>query len=252
MIGGSINALLYCLKTATPIFIPEPLVPFELNLTFRDYSFLGLEPSVELPYVWERLHFILSMSGLKLNSLPFNNWRTEDKQLIFITKNNKKITRDFNEIIHFDKEKKEYNVYDWFHVRSGKIHNFDLISGDLKFVNELIFHTPRDPRSYKGGKDVVAVSHMNEDDLANVDYSPGIVRLKVLNMMKGSGIRGKRNGFLNKDKGTYRYYALKIEHVFREVKPEIDSLYSIEEIMNMKQIKEEMWKNLLFPPQLSI
>ena len=173
------------------------------------------------------------MAGLKINSIPVNNWRIEDKQLVFITSGNKKVARDFDKAIHFDKEIKEYSVYDWFQVKSGKMHDLDFIYGDSKFVNKLIFHTPRDPRSYKRGKDVVSVSYFNEEDLENIDYSPGIARLKALNMMKESGIRGRRNGFLNKEKGTHRHYALKIEHSYREVKMKIESLYSLDEIMTM-------------------
>jgi len=205
---------------------------------------LGLERSVELPYVWERLHFVLSMTGLKINSIPVNNWRIEDKQLVFITSGNKKITRYFDKAIYFDKEIKEYSVYDWFQVKSGKMHDLDFIYGDSKFVNKLIFHTPRDPKSYKRGKDVVAVSYLDEEDLENIDYSPGIARLKASMMMKESGIRGRRNGFLNKEKGTHRHYALKLEHSYREAKPKIESLYSIDEIMTMEQTKGKEWNTL--------
>ena len=90
------------------------------------------------------------MAGLKINSIPVNNWRIEDKQLVFITSGNKKVMRDFDKVIHFDKEIKEYSVYDWFQVKSGKKHDLDFIYGDSKFVNKLIFHIPRDPKSSRG------------------------------------------------------------------------------------------------------
>ena len=216
---------------------------------------MGLERSIELPYVWERLHFALSMAGLKINSIPVNSWRLEDKQLVFITSGNKKITKDFDKVICFDEEIKEFSVYDWFQVKSGKMHDLDFVYGDSKFVNKLIFHTPRDPKSYKRGKDVVAVSYLSEEDLENINYSPGIARLKAAIMMKESGIRGRRNGFLNKEKGTHRHYALKIEHSYREVKLKIESLYSLDEIMTMEQAKGKAWntlKSLLYQYQPSI
>tara|TARA_Y100000310_G_scaffold260947_1_gene270092 strand:- start:928 stop:1494 length:567 start_codon:yes stop_codon:yes gene_type:complete len=184
------------------------------------------------------------MSALKLNPIPINGWRIEENQLIYITENNKKIIKDFEKVIHFDKEAKEFDVYDWFNVTSGRKHNVEHLYGDSKFVSKLLFHTPRDPRSHKGGKNVVAVSYMNEKELEYNDYSPGIVRLKTLNMMKDAGMRGNRNGFLDKKRGLYRHYAIKIEHYYREAKPKIDSLYSIDEIMSMEQTKGVAWRLL--------
>jgi hypothetical protein len=182
------------------------------------------------------------MAGLRVNSLPLNNWREEDNSLSFITENNKKITKAFDKVVYFDKEVEEFHVYDWFNVLSGKKHKIDVLYGDSKFVKKLLFHPPRDPKSYKGGKDVVSVSYLRGAELEKSEYAPGIVRLKTMSMMKDAGIRGKSNGFLNKKKGTRRYYALKVEHYYREIKPRIDSLYLIDEILSMKQTKGKAWK----------
>lgn len=233
---------MYCFRTSTPIFIPKPIIPFELETTPKDYSFIGLPVGVERHYVWERLYFVLSMAGLKINSLPLNNWRIEGNLLTFITENNKKITKSFDKVVYFDKELKEYKAYDWFNVLSGKKHEVSVLHGDSKFVKKLLFHTPRDPRSYKGGKNVVSISYFNETEVDNFEYAPGIARLKTLEMMKDAGIRGRANGFIDRKKGTRRYYALKIEHYYREIKPKINSLHSIDKILSMKQDKGRTWK----------
>jgi hypothetical protein len=60
-------------------------------------------------------------------------------------------------------------------------------------------------------------------------------------MMKEAGIRGQSNGY--DKRGTQLHYAVKIEHMYREVYYKYNNGYSIEELLE-KQIdtKSDLWK----------
>ena len=68
VIGGSLESLLYSFITETPIIIREALLPFELEKIEnpQDFKFLGYEGArkVYTSELWDRLTFLLSMSGM--------------------------------------------------------------------------------------------------------------------------------------------------------------------------------------------
>ena len=60
-------------------------------------------------------------------------------------------------------------------------------------------------------------------------------------MMKDAGIRGQSNGY-NK-KGLQLHYAVKIEHMYREVYYKYNNGYSIEELLEQElDKKSDLWK----------
>ena len=60
-------------------------------------------------------------------------------------------------------------------------------------------------------------------------------------MMKDAGIRGQSNGY-NK-KGLQLHYAVKIEHMYREIYYKYNNGHSIEEILEQQlDIKSDLWK----------
>ena len=240
VIGSSLESLLYAYRLNSAIFIKEPSVPFEFIKAEQDFSFLGFDRSPMLINVWNRLYILLSMAGLLLNPFDMQNWRQEGNKLIMITpQNNRVVVRSRNFKI-FDEPTDIHYVYDWFDVKSGGKHDLDLLeNNEDDFIKKIIFFKSRRPNINRT-KDAVAISVMDDKALNSVDYSEGIARLKTLDIMKKAGMRGTKNG-VNK-RGTPLYYALKIEHSYRETQNILKPSKTIKQIIKMKQKKEKAWK----------
>jgi len=247
--GSGINTLLYCFCTAAPLIITNQCNIFHFEIIKGDFSFLGLSNkevlSIEL---WNRLYMILSLSGKIINPLPAQNIRMDKGKMVYITGGNKKITAEYNNILEFEKEKEECMVYDWFAVKSGSQHDFQKLKDPENFFVQLLrFHASL-RKNVRGVKDVVAVSKMKKDEVADINYTEGIARLKAISMMKEAGIRGRSNG-TNK-KGYKLHYAIKLEHSYREIIPKIKYRMSLKKILELEKNKGEMWnltKNLFIP-----
>jgi hypothetical protein len=116
---------------------------------------------------------------------------------------------------------------DWFDVRSGMEHGHDVLISDQSFVKEVIFYPSERMGSQKKRtrKDLVAVSYLDEEQLADFDYSSTMARFKITQMMKDAGIKGARNGKDTANPELYRYYSVKIESVDREVECSVENRY---------------------------
>ena len=106
-------------------------------------------------------------------------------------------------------------------------------------IKKIIFFKSRRPNINRT-KDAVAISVMSDKTLNDINYSEGIARLKTLDIMKKAGMRGTKNG-VNK-RGTPLYYALKIEHSYRETQNILKPNKTMKQIIKMKQKKEKAWK----------
>jgi hypothetical protein len=105
----------------------------------------------------------------------------------------------------------------------------------------------------RGRKDLVAYSEIPYDDIHDYESSESYVRLKTLSMMKEQGLRGKPNGY--NSRGKAQYYALKIEHTYREIHKAYKPKYTIKEILNKFNNEKEIWnltRKLLHRKQISI
>ena len=245
IIGASLSALLYAYYTNAPIIYIEPKIPFRFD-HFGAYfdldkivqqqepkEFVTLDRKKLIGHskrdLWERLFFILSLSG----QLPFGNKvksvRIEDK-LKIVTR--KTFELDFDKVRIFDDRKIQgiqrisqkvkgeggsYIVYDWINVHSGATHDLhfiDDVAGSV--IKEIIFYPSDRIDGNHNKKDIVCVSEMTEEQLNDYRFSDTYVRFKVEKLMKEAGIRGTRNGRdqLNPDK--YKYYALKLESAERQ------------------------------------
>ena len=246
-LGGSLTALLHSYKTNTPIIIDHPRLPFELeDVPFHwDLKFLGFSDNlpVKKSEVWNRLSFLLSMAGLVIFPNNLRNFKLAEKKLTVITTDNKKLEINYDEINIFDEDKEDYCiVYDWFDVRSGSKHDHDVIYDyQSDFVKELIFYGSKRAGNQKNNKDVCAVSEVPVGELDSIDYSVGYCRLKTLQMMKDSGIRGTQNGYDHKGKPLH--YAVKIEHSYREVEEIINNKFKVEDLLKAELDKRtSLWK----------
>jgi hypothetical protein len=244
IVGATLSSLLYSYYTGYPLVYIEPCVPFRFdyfepyfNLDRivgqpepKEFVTLDLKKKAGLPKrdMWEMLYFTLSLSGKvpyadKVKSIRIE----EDISIITRKRNNFNCERvrifDDRQVQGLSQkssgEDKTFNVYDWINVYSGTTHGLDFIT-DLggSVIKEIIFYPSDRIDGNHNKKDVVCVSSMTEEQLNDYRFSDTYVRFKVESLMKEAGIRGTRNGRDQLNPEKYKYYALKLESVEREVK----------------------------------
>ena len=245
VIGASLSALLYSYYTGFPLVYVETNIPFRFDYfepyfdldkiveqpAPKEFVTLDLKKEVGLPKrdMWERLYFMLSLSG----KIPFAEKvkaiRIEDDVKVITTR--KTSTIKCKKVRVFDDrelqglsqkvsgEEKTFNVIDWINVYSGTTHSLDFIadiSGSV--IEEIIFYPSDRIDGNHNKKDIVCVSSMTERQLNDYRFSDTYVRFKVESLMKEAGIRGARNGRDQLNPEKYKYYALKLESAEREVR----------------------------------
>jgi len=241
VLGGSLTALLYAYKKNLPILIDIAHVPFVLEEVppHWDLSFIGFKRGAEIKksQVWDRVSFLLAMSGLVLFPNNIQSFRMEENKIQIIGIDNKKMIVHYNKLTEFDRDSKDYlMVYDWFAVSSGTRHEWEVIPNpDEDLCHMLLFHRSTRPRTRKDVKDVCAVSKVPRVNVKDLEWSEGYTRIKTLQMMKQVGIRGTANGY-NK-KGKTLHYAIAIEHMYREVFEEVNNTTQVEEILSWEDKK---------------
>ena len=79
-IGKTLTCLLHSFRTETPCVLLEPTPPFKLDVQYNNYDFswLGLDNPTPLQ-VWDRLCFLLSMSGILLFPNNVLQYRKENE-----------------------------------------------------------------------------------------------------------------------------------------------------------------------------
>tara|TARA_Y100001963_G_scaffold159307_1_gene262455 strand:- start:3819 stop:4469 length:651 start_codon:yes stop_codon:yes gene_type:complete len=205
--------------------------------------------------MWDRLSFLLSMSGQIVFPNIVKTYREDQNRFILVTEFNKRIVLTADEVVLFERTEGSYaNVYDWFNVRSGNNHNYDVIEDEQHdFVHTLHFYTPSRIGSNSRMRDVCAESRLSLQDIQSSDNAEGIARLKTLKMMRNAGIRGQSNGYAKN--GNQLHYALKIEHTHREVIEDYTPIRTIDEILHDKKQEGKAWnlaKKLFRHKQISI
>ena len=247
VVGGSLTAVLYAYKNNLPIIVDIPHIPFQLEMCpdHWDLSFIGFSNKTRhrKSQVWDRLLFVMAMSGLVVFPNNVQTFRLEEEKIVIITLDNRRIEVSFNEMLEFDKEKTdEVVIYDWFAVRSGARHKYNaLVDPTSEFCHTLLFHPSTRKATRNDMKDVCSISTVSEKEKDDMYYSETYARLKTLRMMKEAGIRGQSNGY-NKY-GKQLHYAVKIEHMYREVYYKYNNGFSIEEILETELDKRsQLWK----------
>ena len=129
VLGGSLESLMFSYVNEIPLLMTQPIVPFEMDVFpyNPDLKFLGYDNTrpIYTSEIWDRLSFVLSMAGLLMMPNIIQKIRQEDKCIVIITDNNKRIRITYDEAIAFDKELEDnVHVYDWFDVRSGSAHEY--------------------------------------------------------------------------------------------------------------------------------
>lgn len=233
IVGSNLNSLIFCYKSGYPIIfdhIEKPLFFDKIpdNVCLKEF---GIKKEINQLGLWERLFFYLSLSGQLIYPESFSSIRIIDSQVRATTPKARMLKINFNNLHVFNHEnifginykkinsEKHYKVYDYFDVRSGMKHDFDLIQGDDNFVKEIMFYKTNRVDGNHDFKDAISISLLNKEDLDEYEFSDINARFKTIYMMKSAGIRGTRNGRDQKDKTKYKYYAIKLENRKRLIIP---------------------------------
>jgi len=244
-IGRTLTCLLHSFKTETACILTEPSPPFKFDehISGYDFSFLGIDdPNPQ--QAWDRLCFLLSMSGLLLFPNNISNARLSENIVEIITNNNQKIKIECENINKFDEsETGWYHIYDYYDWRSGSLHEFEnLEDKDNSFIKKIIFYSSERARVNNNVKDIVGVSFLNEKELENVEVSPSYSRLKILRMMRENGIKGRTTGYNSKGKSTH--VTPVIEFNKRIIRPHFQPKISFKEVYDMETTMGYTWKLL--------
>jgi len=203
--------------------------------------------------LWKRLCYSLSLSGLMpLSNSPCSMRIEEDLLKVYIS-NTRMIKLKFSQLHVFDGDNVEglidcsseklYQVVDWINVRSGMVHKYDRIKTDSSFVNCVHFYPSERVEGNHDKKDLVSISYLTEEQLNDINYSDTYVRFKTRDIMKGLGIRGKRNGknpnYPHSSKAPYKYSALTLENDKREIRKSTFGSYEKLENVSFKNLTEE-------------
>ena len=248
VIGSGLDAALYALinghlliqNTIEPphrFDFLDPEDPTEaLGVANESASLVGedghREVGVQKSALWERALYALAMRGL----LPFadkvDSIRLQaGNKLSVITTGNKKYDIDFEFLRVFDsrhveglefcgappKRSDRRLVLDWFNVRSGCTHRFDVFRQPGNFVREVYFYPSDRIAGNHDKKDLVSFSYLTEEECRDSEHSSVPVKYKVLNWMKSAGIRGQSNGRDPNDPTKKKHYAIRIEHARRQI-----------------------------------
>lgn len=244
-VGKTITCLLHSFRTETPCVLLEPMPPFNLDSQYNkyDFSFLGIENPLPLQ-LWDRLCFLLSMSGLLLFPNNVLNYRKEDGKIIILSNYNKKIIVNYEKLNEFDDLETGWNyVYDFYDWRSGGIHDVnEIIDEEDNFIKKVLFYSSERERVNSQVKDLVGVSYLSTDEINEMEVSPIYSRLKILRMIEKRGIKGNIVSY--NVKGQPKHRKPVIEFRKRIIKPHFMPKMTFSEVYSLKQTYGYTWKLL--------
>ena len=86
VVGGSLTAILFAYKKNLPVIIDVPHLPFQLDEcpSHWDLSFIGFSNKIRhrKSQVWDRLLFIMAMSGLVIFPNNMRTCRVEGEKIV--------------------------------------------------------------------------------------------------------------------------------------------------------------------------
>ena len=256
VIGGSLEAFIYAFVHNLPVLYTNLKPSFEydylqpgavLTNLYKLPSHTSLRTaSGTLSFgppkseVWQKLLFLLSLAGRILYGNTVLSLRIEGNQLALSCDRARRKIVEFEKLIIFNDEnitglpplekQTTYKniIYDWVNIKSGGKHEYDLLQYEDDFVNRVHFY-PSERNDNVTNKDLVCVSYLTDEQLADFSYSDTYVKFKLLGLFKELGIRGARNGRDVKRPGYYKYYAVKLEPANRQVVRQIKNEYEYDE-----------------------
>ncbi len=242
VIGSSLTAILYAFTNELPVFFAEQrrphrfkYLPPELDLsalkletqartlhTFEGDKIVGLPQEL----LWERLLFLLGMTGKAPLSDLCTNMRVGDGRLVCSNDYAKIADVEFETAYFFGDAQcsgltaqkaianPEMVCYDWIAFHRGGKHEIDYIETEDSLVKEIWFYSSDRIDGATKVKDACAVSYLTAEQLANFDYSETMARFKVVAEMESRGMKGVFNGY--SPTGRPKYYKFKTSNIARQ------------------------------------
>ena len=240
VIGSSLSALAFAYINDYPVFFTNPDVPFRFDYLAPNYTAINMaaeskvlnsfssqiEVGISKRLLWDRLLFLLSLSGkVPLSNLCYKI-RYDGVSMVCSNEYSKIFEASFNNCHYFGdqnaagfvKQKSldehSYICYDYVAFNSGGKHEVDFVHTDDDFVSEIWFYSSDRIDGNTPVRDACAVSKLTESQLRDFDYSETMARFKVLKIMKDNGMRGKLSGYTKK--GTPRHYDFRTTSIRRK------------------------------------
>jgi len=219
VIGGNLAALEFAFREGFPIFYDKLEIPFHLEQTKEGMNKKDLI---------QNYAFVLSMAGLNLSSHLVSEYRIRNQSLFLSGRVPWRIEYQFSEIHDFRKNDKNkvYKVIDYINVRSCGSHDTREIKTEDQFVKEIYFYPSQRANSSKNfslsthnyesiTKDAMVVSYLTKKQIEQEKYSQIYSRLRLKEIMKEVGIKGKKCG--TRPNGQIKRNAIKLEFDRREI-----------------------------------
>jgi len=274
VIGSSLSALMFAYIHELPVFFSEPQPPFRFEYMDLKWDLSSLklrnEPStlktpkkeitVGAPKIllWERLMFVLSLSGNAPLGRYCSSMRNTGESIVFSDEYAKLVEVQFKYCYYFGDKNchkllhensssgSKYICYDWVAFNRGGKHKLDLIKTKDEFVKYIWFFASDRIDGNTPVKDACAVSYLLQEELLDFDYSSTMARFKVIHEMEHRGMKGKFNGY--GPNGKPKYYKFRTSQIKREIrpcKPWSTPVQTNVEIMSPSE--EELYKQLVLP-----
>lgn len=268
VIGSDLTAVLFAAKHNIPIIFSKPERPFRFDF-FKpdaDLSCVKIQNTTKVwkshnddeshgiakELLWERMLFLLSLSGLcPLADICHNiNW--DGKYLTAHGEHAILMKIAFDRCYYFDTQKKYkiledrnygrsssdfFNVIDWIAFNSGGKHAIELLETKDNFINRVWFYSSDRIDGNTPVKDACCVSFLSEEETEHFDFSETMARFKLISEMKERGMRGLRNGF--QKNGKPKYYNFKTSTIRREKYLASAPIWAETDKFKVPQIKEK-------------
>ena len=241
VVGSSLRALLYAFSNNYPVFFAQEQRPFQFDhldpavdlsclkipgaakslTTFGGAKLVGQPKEI----LWERLLFLLSLSGNAPLSNLCHNMRYDDNTVVCSNEYSKIAEFSFNECFYFGDaqatgfleqkrlDEDTYICYDYIAFNKGGKHQADYIQTEDDFVGEIWFYPSNRIDGNTAVKDACAVSILTKNQLLDFDYSETMARFKAISEMESRGMKGLLNGY--GPNGRPKHYKFRTTHITR-------------------------------------
>ena len=244
VLGSSLKAILFAAQNFFPVVFSDFRKPFrfdyfkpELDLEYFEFpAEVGpktltthqgmLDVGVSKSIVWDRLMFLLSISGKVPLSNLCRSFRAEDNSLICYNEYSKIAEIKFNNCFYFGDSnvhnlynKKEldninYICYDWIAFNKGGKHDIDFIETSDNFVKRIWFYSSDRIDGNTPVKDACVLSLLTADQTQDFNFSETMAKFKLNSEMESRGMKGQFNGY--GPNGNPKYYKFKTTHIKRD------------------------------------
>lgn len=223
VIGSDLSAFAFCYEHNTPAIYSRVLRPYKYNEKENWQRQMQLWDELAFALSEKHLPFSDKIVSLRLEDENILKASTKQSLVCKIKYNHLYISDDYNleglpPVI--GKTNTDNWVIDWFDVHRGAKHKHDFIEDkENDFVKKIYFYISK--RSLKNAtrKDLLAVSKISDENLYNDDYGHNVARLKIIKMMKATGIMGSY------DKTNDYYLSPKISSSRRDIYPLGKNIY---------------------------